>query len=294
MRANLAALCLAAIAGAGVCYGQSAPATPIATTLQPVYTRVYCSGFVRDSKVPDDLYVVSGEQVGYKVLWAQRENVYLNRGSDHGVKVGDRFMVVRRTEDPDPIEWFKGQTRIAKAMGVLYSDIGQLQVVSVLPKTSVAEVIFSCDYVQRGDIARPFEERPAPPFKEAGTTFDHFAPVSGKPVGTVVTSALTFQQSQGQGMTVYVNLGAAQGVKVGDYLRLFRYQGKLIETVPQTKGYAYQVYGFGSSPARYEWKDLPREVLGEGIVLNASRNAATIFVTFSSSEIFPGDYVEIE
>jgi len=258
MRANLAALCLAAIAGAGVCYGQSAPATPIATTLQPVYTRVYCSGFVRDSKVPDDLYVVSGEQVGYKVLWAQRENVYLNRGSDHGVKVGDRFMVVRRTEDPDPIEWFKGQTRIAKAMGVLYSDIGQLQVVSVLPKTSVAEVIFSCDYVQRGDIARPFEERPAPPFKEAGTTFDHFAPVSGKPVGTVVTSALTFQQSQGQGMTVYVNLGAAQGVKVGDYLRLFRYQGKLIETVPQTKGYAYQVYGFGSSPARYEWKDLPR------------------------------------
>ena len=294
MRANLAALCLAAIAGAGVCYGQSAPATPIATTLQPVYTRVYCSGFVRDSKVPDDLYVVSGEQVGYKVLWAQRENVYLNRGSDHGVKVGDRFMVVRRTEDPDPIEWFKGQTRIAKAMGVLYSDIGQLQVVSVLPKTSVAEVIFSCDYVQRGDIARPFEERPAPPFKEAGTTFDHFAPVSGKPVGTVVTSALTFQQSQGQGMTVYVNLGAAQGVKVGDYLRLFRYQGKLIETVLQTKGYAYQVYGFGSSPARYEWKDLPREVLGEGIVLNASRNAATIFVTFSSSEIFPGDNVEIE
>ncbi len=294
MRANLAALCLAAIAGAGVCYGQSAPATPIATTLQPVYTRVYCSGFLRDTKVPDDLYVVSGEQVGYKVLWAQRENVYLNRGSDHGVKVGDRFMVVRRSEDPDPIEWFKGQTRIAKAMGVLYSDIGQLQVVSVLPKTSVAEVIFSCDYVQRGDIARPFEERPAPPFKEAGTTFDHFAPVSGKPVGTVVTSALTFQQSQGQGMTVYVNLGAAQGVKVGDYLRLFRYQGKLIETVPQTKGYAYQVYGFGSSPARYEWKDLPREVLGEGIVLNASRNAATIFVTFSSSEIFPGDYVEIE
>jgi Flagellar assembly protein T, C-terminal domain len=293
MRANLAALCLAAIAGAGVCYGQSAPATPAASTLQPVYTRVYCSGFVKDSKLPDDLYVVSGEQVGYKVAWAQRENVYLNRGSDHGVKVGDRFTVVRRTEDPDPVEWFKGQTRIAKAMGVLYSDIGQLQVVSVLPKTSVAEVIFSCDYVQRGDIARPFEERPAPPFKEVGT-FDHFAPVSGKPVGTVVTSALTFQQSQGQGMTVYVNLGAAQGVKVGDYLRLFRYQGKLIETVPQTKGYAYQVYGFGSSPARYEWKDLPREVLGEGIVLNASRNAATVFVTLSSAEIYPGDNVEIE
>ena len=93
---------------------------------------------------------------------------------------------------------------------------------------------------------------------------------------------------------MYVNLGAAQGVKVGDYMRLFRYQGRYLEMVPHTKGYAYQVYGFGSSPTRYEWRDLPREVLGEGIVLNASRNAATVFVTYSSSEIFPGDNVEIE
>jgi hypothetical protein len=107
-------------------------------------------------------------------------------------------------------------------------------------------------------------------------------------------SSATFQQSQGQGMTTYVNLGAAQGVKVGDYIRIFRYQGKGIETVRQSKGYAYQIYGFGSTPARYEWKDLPREVLGEGIVLNASRNAATVFITYSSAEIYPGDNVEIE
>ena len=93
---------------------------------------------------------------------------------------------------------------------------------------------------------------------------------------------------------MYVNLGAAQGVKVGDYLRLFRYQGKDIEYAPQTKGYVYQIYGYGSTPTRYEWKDLPREVLGEGIVLNASRNAATVFVTYSSAEIYPGDNVEIE
>jgi hypothetical protein len=109
----------------------------------------------------------------------------------------------------------------------------------------------------------------------------------------VVTSP-AYQQSQGQGATMYVNLGAAQGVKVGDYLRVFRYQGKDIEIAPQTRGYATEIYGFGSSPTRYEWKDLPREVLGEGIVLNASRNAATVFVTFSSVDIYAGDNVEIE
>jgi Flagellar assembly protein T, C-terminal domain len=296
MRAHLPALCLAVFADVGVCYGQTALATTSApSSSQPVYTTVYCSGFVRDSKLPNDLYVASGEQAGYKVAWSQFENVYINRGSDNGVKVGDRFQVVRETQDPSRSEWFKGQTRIAKAIGVQYADIGQLQVVSVLPRTSVAQVIFSCAYMQRGDIVRPFEERPIPPFKEAGP-FDHFAPVSGKPVGTVVTSSAysAYQQSTGQGTTVSVNLGVAQGVKVGDYIRVFRYQGKLIESVPQTRGYAYEIYGFGSTPTRYEWKDLPREVLGEGIVLNASRNAATVYLTYSSVEIYPGDTVEIE
>jgi hypothetical protein len=291
MRANLAALCLAAFAGAGVCYGQSAPATPV-STMQPGYSAVYCSGFVKDAKLPEDIRVVSGEQAGYKIIFAEHDNVYLNRGSDNGVRIGDRFLVVRQTEDPDRIEWFKGQMKLERAMGILYSDVGQLRVVSVEAKTSVAEVVFSCDYLLRGDIVRPFEERAAPPFKEVGP-FEHFAPVSGKPVGMVVT-AKAFRESQAQGYTMYVNLGAAQGVKVGDYLRIFRYQGKNIEYPPQTKGYAYQIYGFGSSPTRYEWKDLPREVLGEGIVLNASRNAATVFVTFSAVDIYAGDNVEIE
>ncbi len=293
MRVNLGVLFLAAFGGAGVCYGQTAPPTPPAvTTLQPGYSTVYCSGFVKDTKLPEDIRVISGEQPGYKVLWAQRENVYINRGSDNGVRIGDRFLVVRQTEDPDRIEWFKGQNKVVKAMGLLYSDVGQLRVVSVEPKTSVAEVVFSCNYMVRGDIVRPFEERAAPPYKEVGP-FDHFAPVSGKPVGTVVISS-TFQEGQAQGITMYVNLGAAQGVKVGDYARVFRYQGKGMETPPQTKGYATDIYGFGSSPTRYTWKELPREVLGEGIVLNASRNSATVFLTFSSAEIYAGDNVEIE
>jgi hypothetical protein len=291
MRANLAALCLAAFVGAGVCYGQSAPAAAV-STLQPGYTTVYCSGFVKDTKLPDDLYVISGEQANYKIIFGQGENVYINRGSDNGVRVGDRFMVVRHTEDPTRIEWFKGQKKITNSMGVLYSDIGQLRVVNVEQKTSVAQVVFSCTDMNRGDIVRPFEERPAPPYKEVGP-FDHFAPVSGKPVGMIVTSS-TFQQSQGQGATMYVNLGAAQGIKVGDYIRLFRQQGKNVENIPETKNYVYQVYGFGSTPVRYEWKDIPREVLGEGIVLNASRNAATVFITFSWAELYPGDNVEIE
>jgi hypothetical protein len=241
--------------------------------------------------MPDEARLVSGEQIGYKLLFSQGDRVYLNQGSEKGVRVGDRFLVMRPVEDPNS-EWFRGQTKLTKAMGTLYADVGQVKVVNVLPKTSIAEVTYSCDYMQRGDIVRPFEERPTPPFKEIGV-FDHFAPVSRKPVGMMVTTA-DFKQGEGQGATVYVNLGAAQGVKVGDYLRFFRYQGKRDEYAPQTRGYQTELYGYGSSPTHYEGKDLPREVLGEGIVLNASRNASTVLITFSSADIYTGDDVEIE
>jgi len=290
MRANVAGVIAGMVCGAMVCSAQTAP-TPGAVSGQTTYSAAYCAGFVKDTKLPTDLRVVSGEQAGYKVIFSQPERVYINQGSSNGVRVGDRFMVVRADEDYAKTEWFKGQMKVARAMGTLYSDVGQLRIVSVEAKTAVAEIIFSCRYMQRGDIARPFEERPLPPLKEGA--FDHFAPPSGKPVGTIVNS-VDFQQSSGQGATVYVNLGAAQGIKVGDYVRVFRYQGKMDEYAPQTRGYAYEIYGYGSSPTRYDGKDLPREVLGEGVVLNASRNSATVFLTFSSADIFMGDTVEVE
>jgi hypothetical protein len=291
MRAKIAALCLTLGAGAAVSSAQTAPENAAGAAGQPGYSKVYCSGFVKDTKVPDEARIVSGEQVGYKLLFSQGERVYLNQGSNNGVRVGDRFLVVRQEKDPGG-EWFRGQQKLTKAMGITYTDLGQVKVVNVQPKTSIAEVVFSCTSMQRGDIVRPFEERPAPPFKEIGA-FDHFAPVSGKPVGMLVET-IDYQQGEGQGSTVYVNLGAAQGVRVGDYVRFFRYQGKRDEYAPQTRGYQYELYGYGSSPTKYEWKDLPREVLGEGIVLNASRNASTVLITFSSAEVYTGDNAEIE
>jgi hypothetical protein len=68
----------------------------------------------------------------------------------------------------------------------------------------------------------------------------------------------------------------------------------MAETVPQTKDYQYMMYGFGSAPARYSWNELPREVLGEGIVLSVSRNSSTVMITDNRIESYAGDYVEIE
>jgi hypothetical protein len=286
MRAKLAALCTFVFAGAGICSAQS-----VATT-QTSFSNVYCSGFVTDQRVPDGTRLVSGEQSNVKILFSRGDYVTINRGQDKGVRVGDRYSVVRAEADPADVNWFKWQAKLLKAMGIHYLDAGHLRIVNVQSKTATAEVTFSCDYMQRGDIVLPFQERPEPTFKDAGT-FDHFAPISGKPVAMVVQSK-DYQQSAGQGNTVYVNLGTEKGVKVGDYFRIFRYQGTLAEMAPQTKDFQDRLYGFGSSPGRYKWNDLPREVLGEGLVINVSRNASTMFITFSSEDIYTGDYVEIE
>jgi hypothetical protein len=103
-----------------------------------------------------------------------------------------------------------------------------------------------------------------------------------------------FGQVAGVNMTVYINLGSRQGVHVGDYFRVFRYQGSASDTVETERGTNYTVFGFGSDPVHYQWKDLPREILGEGIVVRVGPNASTVILTHSRREIFAGDYAEIE
>jgi hypothetical protein len=269
---------------------------------QPDYSMINCSGFVTDQKIPGEIQLISGEQSNYKITFMRGDYVFINRGQDKGVRVGDRFSVVRpnpnmsitqtpwmkTTDEP----WFKWQEKLMKVMGTPYADAGQIRVVNVQPKVSVAQVSFSCDYMQRGDVVVPYQERPTPPFKAPGA-FDHFAPVSGKPVAMIV-SGKDATDAYGMNSAVYVNLGSNQGVKVGDYFRIFRYQGSRSETVPQTKDYQYTMYGFGSAPAKYQWNELPREILGEGIVFLVSRNSSTMMITTSSAQIYAGDYVEIE
>jgi hypothetical protein len=291
MRAKLTALGLVVASTASLCPAQTA-SQGVSLPPQADYSAVNCSGFVTDQKVPEGIRLISSEESDLKIIYERGDLVYINEGQDKGIRVGDRFSVVRPDKDPIDVSWFKWQNKLMKVMGTAYRDTGQVRIVNVQPKTSVAQVTFSCEYMQRGDILLPYQDRPAPPFKDPAG-FDHFAPVSGKPVAMLVAGADN-SQVWGKNNTVYVNLGTNQGVKIGDYLRIFRYQGSLAETAPQTRGYQYSMYGFGSAPARYEWRDLPRHVIGEGIVLNVSRNSSTLLVTYSTLAIYAGDYVEVE
>jgi len=271
-----------------ICTGAQAQRVPTA----PSERDIYCAGVVTTEPLASDFYVISGPGSDIRIGYQQGNFVFLNRGASQGVRVGNQFLVSRPVSERLQIQWFKWQTSLMRAMGQAYADIGRLRVVAVQPSISIAEIISSCSVMERGDLVQPFVERPAPPYKPA-EKFDPFAPSSGKAKAMVVTTSV-FGQIAGTGATVYVNLGSAQGTKVGDYFRIFRYQGEHDETVYQTRGTAYRMYGLGATPVAYTWSDLPRDVLGEGIVVRVAPNAATVLVTLSQREIYAGDYVELE
>jgi hypothetical protein len=263
-----------------------------ANTASPDYSAIYCSNFVTGDRGGEGGWVISGEESASKIVFDLRDLVYISKGSAQGVHVGDRYSVFRPEQDPTDVQWFKWQHKLMKAMGTLYKDIGQLKVVNVQPNVSTAEITFSCGDMERGDLIRPWQERPSPPFKPA-ENFDKFAPVSGKSVGMLVVGK-DFGQVYGKFNTVYVNLGTNQSVNVGDYMRIFRYQGSAGQVAPSYSDFQYKMFGFGSTPIAYRWNDLPREVIGEGIVINVSPNSSTIFITYSRYDMYAGDYAEIE
>jgi len=282
MRTRIVFLCLMlALGAAGVA----------AQTRTVNYEQMYCSGIFSTEAVPYDTYLVSGHESGYQTTFQQGDYVHINRGSSQGVSVGDEFLVLRPVKDTWP-QWFYWERGIRSAIGKNWKDIGKLRVVNVHSDMSTAEIVFSCDYMQRGDHVRPFTERQAPALRSS-KKFDRWAPPSGRATAMVVAGR-DYGVVAGTGNIIYVNLGSSDGVKVGDYFRAYQYQGTRHDTVYQHRGIAYKAYGFGRTPRPYKWDEIPREVLGEGVVLRVSPTASTVLITYALREIYLGDYVELE
>jgi hypothetical protein len=281
---------------ATVTFAQSKPVVPNPGT-------IYCSGIVTTENVPRSTYVITGEESNYRIVYNVGDDVFINRGSDDGIKAGDEFQVVRPVADPYVIRWTEWEQRILHKMGTVWADEGSLKVIAARPKVSIARVQNACEFIQRGDVVLPFMERATPEIK-IENHFDRYAPANGKPMAMVITGK-NFIAAMGNQDVAYVNLGAGQGVKVGDYFRIFRYQGTQHETVYQTPRYAFDqefgmgvkdvhIVGFGSVPGKWNWSNVPREDIGEGVVLRTAPNSSTVLITFSLTEIYPGDYVELE
>ncbi len=277
---------------------------PVSAQQQTTDTESYCSGFFTTEPLEnglhlpqeDGLKVLGSEDAGEKNEYTVRDFLYLNHGRDALATPGGLYLLVRPVLDFQRDEAFAGQRELLEQMGSLYAEIGRIEVKILHPESATVEVLGSCEPVLTGDIAIPLDGRPPLDLKSPKET-DRFAPSSGKAIGTLVAGK-ELDRTLGEGKIGYVNIGSNDGVTAGSYLRIVRYySGGLSEDFENAvRNYSSTDIGWGSAqPLTVEQRaTLPREVLGEMVVLSARPGSATALITYSRKDVIVGDGVELE
>ncbi len=269
----------------------------------PTAADIYCAGFLTKERVPDANYVNGGLQTPADNKFAIGELVYL---AGSGYQAGQLYSVVRELRDINEYEIFPGQRKALAAAGRPYGEIGRVRVVDARSHSAVAQVEFNCDPINPGDVVVPFVEKQPVTFR-VPEHFDRFAPPNGKLSGRIVLGK-DFDGFLGTGMKLYMNLGANQGVKVGDYFRVVRsYTAALNDPVDSISFKASTSEDTQMRPPVFEGNrftktnganirvgDLPRRAVGEVVVLNVTPTASSAMIVFSLEDVHAGDTVELD
>jgi hypothetical protein len=269
----------------------------------PTAADIYCAGFLTKDRVPDANYVNGGMQTPTSTKFEIGELVYL---AGSGYQAGQLYSIIRELRDVNEYEIYPGQKKVLAAAGRPYGEIGRVRVVDTRSHSAIAQVEFSCDPINPGDVAVPFVEKPPVSFHVPGH-FDRFAPANGKLSGRVVLGK-DFDGVLGTGMKLYMNMGSNQGVKVGDYFRVVRsYEATLKDPVDslsfkaqtsedtQMRPPTFEANGFTKTKGpNIHVRDLPRRGVGEVVVLNVTPTASSAMVVFALEDVYAGDTVELD
>jgi hypothetical protein len=269
----------------------------------PTTADIYCAGFLTKDRVPDANYVNGGLQTPTSTKFETGELVYL---AGSGYQAGQLYSIIREMRDANEYEIYPGERKVLAAAGRPYGEIGRVRVVDTRSHSAIAQVEFSCDPINPGDVAVPFVEKPPVTFHVPGH-FDRFAPANGKLSGRIVLGK-DFDGVLGTGMKLYMNMGSNQGVKVGDYFRVVRsYSATLRDPVDSLSFKAQTSEDTQVRPPTFEAKrftktkgpnihvgDLPRRGVGEVVVLNVTPTASSAMVVFALEDVYAGDTVELD
>lgn len=275
-----------------------------------------CGGLIEQTPQAAAGQIVGAEQESERRVFAEGDVVFIDAGAQAGVRVGQEFSVVR------PRGQFRSKfSRKTGSLGVYTQEVGRLRVLRVRDRVSVAEVRVACSDLMVGDLLRPGQE-PLVPRARADAALDRFVEPTGKQTGRLVLSR-DGREMVSRDDVVFVDLGAEDGVKVGDYLTVFRpeRQGMRVEygdeiAVNARSGYESEgLRGGDFSIQAQRVKDvdgpksgqtvktpairrarpaIPRKVVGELVVLRVEGRTATAVVTRVAQEIHTGDAVEVQ
>lgn len=294
-----------------VLYPDSRPAAAVAHR-----NEVVCGGFIEQNPTAAQGQIVGAEQERERHAFVQGDLVFIDAGAQAGVKAGQEFSVVRpRGQVSSKFSHKSG------SLGVYTQEVGTLRVVRVRERVSVAEVTLSCGELLLGDLLRPAQTRDVPAGRSQGT-LDHFADPTGKRTGSIVF-ARDGRETVSRDQVVFIDLGAEDEIKVGDYLTVFRPEGhaRIVENSDEIVANARDGYesdelrggGFSNQAQRVknvsgskrgitvkspsikrQRPPVPRLVVGEIVVLRVEGRTATAVITRATREVHTGDAVELQ
>jgi hypothetical protein len=217
-----------------------------------------CAPYIPTEAEDRSFHIIGSEQGKARIAFADRDIVYVNRGSSAGVKAGDVFNALR------PVEKIKHPVT-GKPLGTKIMVTGWLRVILAQENASTAVIEQACSEITEGDYLRPFEKRPVPMVMHQPTP-DRTEPPSGKTRGYIVDLGSEKSLVAGAGHIATIDLGSADGVAPGNMLTIFRNE-------------------IADAPTRH--------VLGTFAVLSVREHTALGKVMTSTGPINPGDEVEL-
>ncbi len=166
---------------------------------------LYCSFYMHEEgKALPDTWIVGAERMNEKVQLTDADLVYLNKGKNEGLEMGQLFEVIGMEEKVPPYGW-------------VMQRCGRARVVRLDDAVAVAKIERACADIRVGDFLVPYEEKEGEIAKDKG--FGWMDPNTGKH-GEVIYIDTGYHISA-SGQWALINMGRQQCIQIGDQLTVF-------------------------------------------------------------------------
>lgn len=248
----------AGLEGEGGAGGRAGAASGAALTPVTEEMALQCADYVVQDREDESLLLIGSEQGSDKVAYSEREVVYLNKGSNSGLKAGEIYSLHHPAY---PLR----HPASGKKLGTKIETTGWLQVILVQESSAIAVVEEACQDIHPGDYLRPFEKVNVPLVVRRPVS-NRLTPPSGK-LNQYVVDLPGNAMMAGEGHYVMIDAGSESGVAPGNVFSIYRV---VYPSVPT-----------------------PRRVVGELTVLVVRDKTAVAKVTYSADAIMVGDQIEL-
>lgn len=220
-----------------------------------LYPSTDSAGFLTKQEVSSAGEIVDAEAHDRSIL-AEHDKVFINLGSNAGVKEGDQFKIYKTDGEID-------DPATGSFLGYKIKALGILKITKVDNSVSTADIVSSYEEITVHNKLMPYE----PGSKTINLT------LAANAIDGYVVCGRHGASIFGENDTVYIDRGSNDGVQVGNTFVIYK------DREPVT------------DPSTGATLNLPKEVLGKLLVITVHDNTATAIITKSVKEIEGGDKI---